>query len=206
MSFNKNRYEQMNYRRCGRSGLKLPEISLGMWHNFGGEADHDNCRAMMRLAFDEGVTHFDLANGYGPPMGSAEQRVGRILKQDFADHRDELIISSKAGWPYWEGPYGILLWQDFTYALADRFGISWDEFVGSGADDGFVQKWAARIGWLFLACGVLTLTVRKNSWIQMATLIGGSCLLTILSFAKYLRPKAYIHSPSCVIFFVPSFC
>ncbi len=98
-----------------------------------------------------------------------------------------------AGWTwvhfYWEGPYGILLWQDSTYALADRFGISWDEFVGSGADDGFVQKWAARIGWLFLACGVLTLTVRKNSWIQMATLIGGSGLLTILSYAKYLAAR-----------------
>ncbi len=106
MSFNEDRYETMNYRRCGRSGLKLPEISLGMWHNFGAEADHANCRAMMRMAFDAGVCHFDLANGYGPPMGSAEQRVGQILKEDFSAHRDELIISTKAGWPYWPGPYG----------------------------------------------------------------------------------------------------
>lgn len=106
MSFDQNRYENMQYRRAGRSGLKLPQISLGMWHNFGAEADHVNCRAMMRMAFDAGVTHFDLANGYGPPMGSAEQRVGQILKEDFSAHRDELIISTKAGWPNWPGPYG----------------------------------------------------------------------------------------------------
>lgn len=106
MSFSKDRYKNMTYNRCGRSGLKLPQISLGMWHNFGANADHETCRAMTRLAFDSGVTHFDLANGYGPPMGSAEKRVGQILKEDFAAYRDELIISTKAGWPYWPGPYG----------------------------------------------------------------------------------------------------
>ena len=106
MAFADDRYEQMGYNRCGRSGLKLPQLSLGMWHNFGAEADDAMCRAMMRLAFDSGVTHFDLANGYGPPMGSAEQRVGQILKEDFSAHRDELIVSTKAGWPYWPGPYG----------------------------------------------------------------------------------------------------
>ena len=106
MSFAEDRYENMTYNRCGRSGLKLPQISLGMWHNYGANADHDTCRAMTRLAFNSGITHFDLANGYGPPMGSAEKRVGQILKEDFSAHRDELIISTKAGWPYWPGPYG----------------------------------------------------------------------------------------------------
>jgi L-glyceraldehyde 3-phosphate reductase len=96
----------MTYRRCGRSGLMLPAVSLGMWHNFGGKADHANCVAMMRTAFDLGVTHFDLANNYGPPPGSAEERVGKILRDDFAGHRDELIISTKAGFRMWPGPYG----------------------------------------------------------------------------------------------------
>ena len=95
-----------------------------------------------------------------------------------------------AGWTwvhfYWEGPYGILLWQDATYVFAGKFGINWEEFVGSGADDGFVQKWLARIGWFYLACTVFTVIVRKGSWIQMAALVGGSGLLTILSYAKYV--------------------
>lgn len=106
MAFADDRYDRMPYRRCGRTGLVLPAISLGMWHNFGTFADHDVCRAMMRRAFDLGVTHFDLANNYGPERGSAEERVGRILKEDFADHRDELIISTKAGYRMWPGPYG----------------------------------------------------------------------------------------------------
>lgn len=95
-----------------------------------------------------------------------------------------------AGWTwvhfYWEGPYGILLWQDFTYELACRFGVSWDEFVGSGANDGFVQKWLARMGWLYLFCSALTLTARQQSWIQMIALLGGSGLLVILSYVKYI--------------------
>jgi len=99
----RNRYDRMTYRRCGRSGLKLPEISLGCWHNFGDDADDDNCRRMIYDAFDLGITHFDLANNYGPSAGSAEQRVGKILK-DLP--RDELIISTKAGFPMWAGPYG----------------------------------------------------------------------------------------------------
>jgi hypothetical protein len=98
-----------------------------------------------------------------------------------------------AGWTwvhfYWEGPYGILLWQDATYEFAGRFGINWDEFVGSGADDGFVQKWVARIGWLYLVCTVITVTVRKGSWVQMVALVGGSGLLTILSYAKYVAAQ-----------------
>ena len=101
-----NRYEVMRYNRCGRSGVMLPAISLGLWHNFGGIDVFENSRALVRKAFDLGVTHFDLANNYGPPPGSAEENFGRILKLDFAAHRDELIISSKAGFRMWPGPYG----------------------------------------------------------------------------------------------------
>jgi L-glyceraldehyde 3-phosphate reductase len=94
------------YRACGRSGLKLPRLSLGLWHNFGAEADYANARALVLRAFDLGITHFDLANNYGPPPGSAESTFGRILREDLAGHRDELIISTKAGYPMWDGPYG----------------------------------------------------------------------------------------------------
>ena len=102
-----NRYDgRMPYRRCGRSGLKLPAISLGLWQNFGGGDVFETGRAMLRRAFDRGVTHFDLANNYGPPYGSAEENFGRVMATDFAAHRDELIISTKAGWDMWPGPYG----------------------------------------------------------------------------------------------------
>lgn len=101
-----NRYADMEYRRCGRSGLMLPAISLGLWHNFGEEDDFKNCRKILHLAFDNGITHFDLANNYGPPPGSAEDTFGTILKKDFHGHRDELIISTKAGYRMWDGPYG----------------------------------------------------------------------------------------------------
>jgi len=110
------RYDSMQYRRCGKSGLLLPAISLGLWHNFGGVDVFENCRAMLRRAFDLGITHFDLANNYGPPPGSAEENFGRILKADFAPHRDELIISTKAGWGMWPGPYGD--WGSRKYLLA----------------------------------------------------------------------------------------
>ncbi|GBQ52914.1 L-glyceraldehyde 3-phosphate reductase [Komagataeibacter sucrofermentans] len=100
------RYDGMEFRRCGHSGLWLPPVSLGLWHNFGGTDVFETGRAVIRRAFDRGVTHFDLANNYGPPHGSAEENFGTILKKDFAYHRDELIISSKAGWNMWSGPYG----------------------------------------------------------------------------------------------------
>ncbi len=103
---NEERYSQMHHRRCGQSGLKLPRISLGLWHNFGDTAVQDNARQLIRHAFDCGITHFDLANNYGPPPGSAEENFGKILKQDFNALRDELIISTKAGYPMWAGPYG----------------------------------------------------------------------------------------------------
>ncbi len=101
-----DRYDTLPYRRCGHSGLKLPAISLGLWHNFGGVNRLENAREMLRTAFDGGVTHFDLANNYGPPPGSAEETFGTLLQQDFLPYRDELIISSKAGYGMWPGPYG----------------------------------------------------------------------------------------------------
>ncbi len=101
-----NRYETMTYNRCGKSGLKLPAISLGLWHNFGGQDPFENGRALIRRAFDLGITHFDLANNYGPPPGSAEENFGSILRKDFSGYRDEMVISTKAGYGMWQGPYG----------------------------------------------------------------------------------------------------
>lgn len=111
-----SRYSTMKYNRSGRSGLQLPAISLGLWHNFGGVDTYENGRAMLRRAFDLGITHFDLANNYGPPPGSAEEMFGRMLKTDFAPYRDELIISSKAGYTMWPGPYGD--WGSRKYLIA----------------------------------------------------------------------------------------
>ncbi|PYP74474.1 MAG: L-glyceraldehyde 3-phosphate reductase [Gemmatimonadetes bacterium] len=110
------RYEAMSYQRCGRSGLKLPAIALGLWHNFGGVDRFGNARAMIHRAFDLGITHFDLANNYGPPPGSAERTFGRILRRDLRRYRDELIISTKAGWGMWAGPYGD--WGSRKYLVA----------------------------------------------------------------------------------------
>lgn len=110
------RYDEMKYNRSGRSGLQLPAISLGLWHNFGGVDTYENGRAMLRSAFDLGITHFDLANNYGPPAGSAEEMFGKMLKTDFAPYRDEMIISSKAGYYMWPGPYGE--WGSKKYLVA----------------------------------------------------------------------------------------
>jgi len=111
-----DRYQQMKYNRCGKSGLLLPAISLGLWHNFGGQDVFENGRAMVRRSFDLGITHFDIANNYGPPYGSAEENFGKILKLDMAPYRDELIISTKAGYDMWEGPYGN--WGSRKYLVA----------------------------------------------------------------------------------------
>ncbi len=111
-----NRYQSTTYRRCGRSGVQLPLISLGLWHNFGNDRPIDTQRAILRRAFDLGVTHFDLANNYGPPYGSAETNFGRIMREDFAPYRDELFISTKAGYDMWPGPYGE--WGSRKYVLA----------------------------------------------------------------------------------------
>jgi L-glyceraldehyde 3-phosphate reductase len=111
-----DRYQSIDYRRCGRSGIQLPVVSLGLWHNFGGVDTIENGRAMLREAFDLGITHFDLANNYGPPEGSAEETFGKILAKDFKPYRDELIISSKAGYYMWPGPYGE--WGSRKYLVA----------------------------------------------------------------------------------------
>jgi L-glyceraldehyde 3-phosphate reductase len=115
-----NRYDAMHYNRCGRSGLKLPAVSLGLWHNFGGLDSLENARAMLRRAFDLGITHFDLANNYGPPYGSAEETFGRIFARDFRPYRDELVISTKAGWDMWHGPYGDFGSRKYLLASLDQ--------------------------------------------------------------------------------------
>ena len=113
---NENRYGQMKYFHCGSSGLKLPAVSLGLWHNFGSKDNYDNMKAMCRTAFDNGITQFDVANNYGPVYGSAEKSLGRILKEDFMPYRDELVIATKAGYDMWDGPYGN--WGSRKYLLA----------------------------------------------------------------------------------------
>lgn len=113
---NSKRYSTMTYNRCGKSGLKLPAVSLGLWHNFGDTADYENMKALVFTAFDNGITHFDLANNYGPAPGSAERNFGKILKEELSSYRDELIISTKAGYDMWEGPYGN--WGSRKYLLS----------------------------------------------------------------------------------------
>lgn len=115
-----NRYDNMRYNRCGRSGILLPAVSLGMWYNFGGVDPLEKSRLMARRAFDLGITHFDLANNYGPPYGTAEETFGQILRKDLAPYRDELIISSKAGWDMWPGPYGDLGSRKYLIASLDQ--------------------------------------------------------------------------------------
>jgi len=134
-----DRYEQMRYRRCGRSGLKLPEMSLGLWQNFGEERPLEHSRAIVRRAFDLGITHFDLANNYGPPYGSAERVFGEIMARDLRAHRDELVVSTKAGYDMWPGPYGD--WGSRKYLLASldqslgRMGLEYvDIFYSHRAD------------------------------------------------------------------------
>ncbi|PTX42993.1 L-glyceraldehyde 3-phosphate reductase [Christiangramia gaetbulicola] len=115
-----NRYDKMQYRRCGKSGIKLPLLSLGLWHNFGDNDDFENARNILRTAFDNGITHFDLANNYGPPYGTAEKNFGKIFQQDFKKYRDELIISTKAGWDMWPGPYGNFGSRKYLIASLDQ--------------------------------------------------------------------------------------
>ena len=113
---NEKRYETMTYNRCGASGIKLPAVSLGFWHNFGDTAKYDNMKEMCFTAFDNGITHFDLANNYGPEPGSAEKNLGKIMREELSAYRDELIISTKAGYTMWDGPYGD--WGSRKYLLA----------------------------------------------------------------------------------------
>jgi len=134
-----DRYDAMRYRRCGRSGLELPAISLGLWHNFGDDRPMDSSRAILRRAFDLGITHFDLANNYGPPYGSAEINFGRVLAEDLRPYRNELIVSTKAGWDMWPGPYGDRGSRKYLLASLDqslqRMGLDYvDIFYSHRAD------------------------------------------------------------------------
>ena len=115
-----SRYERMAYRRCGRSGLVLPALSIGLWHNFGHTDDLENARHILRTAFDNGITHFDLANNYGPPFGAAEENFGRLFRQDWMPYRDELVLSTKAGWDMWPGPYGNFGSRKYLIASLDQ--------------------------------------------------------------------------------------
>ncbi len=115
-----NRYQQMQYRRCGRSGLQLPLISIGLWHNFGHTDNLETARHLLRTAFDHGITHFDLANNYGPPFGAAEENFGRLFREDWKPYRDELILSTKAGWDMWPGPYGNFGSRKYLIASLDQ--------------------------------------------------------------------------------------
>jgi len=138
------RYDKMTYRRCGASGLRLPAISLGLWHNFGGVDTFENMRAMLRRAFDLGITHFDLANNYGPPPGSAEENFGRALRADLGAWRDELIVSTKAGYLMWPGPYGE--WGSRKYLLASldqslkRMGLEYVDIFYSHRRSGYAAR------------------------------------------------------------------
>ena len=134
-----SRYDEMTYRRCGRSGVKLPVVSLGLWHNFGHKRPMDTQRAILRRAFDLGITHFDLANNYGPPYGSAETNFGRVFAEDFRPYRDELFISSKAGYDMWPGPYGDEGSRKYLLASLDqslgRMGLEYVDVFYSHRDD-----------------------------------------------------------------------
>ncbi|SCC48544.1 Aldo/keto reductase family protein [Kosakonia oryziphila] len=137
---NPNRYKQMQYRYCGKSGLQLPALSLGLWHSFGHGQARDLQRALLRKAFDLGITHFDLANNYGPPAGSAEENFGRLLRDDFAAYRDEIIISTKAGYDMWPGPYGSGGSRKYLLASLDqslkRMGVAYvDIFYSHRVDE-----------------------------------------------------------------------
>jgi L-glyceraldehyde 3-phosphate reductase len=143
------RYTSMKYNRTGRSGLKLPAISLGWWYNFGGLDVLENARAIARRAFDLGVTHFDLANNYGPPPGSAEETFGRLLREDFAPYRDELIISTKAGYGMWDGPYGEFGSRKYLLASLDqslrRLGLEYVDIFYSHRPDPETQIGRAHV-------------------------------------------------------------
>ena len=115
-----SRYNKMTYRRCGRSGIRLPLLSMGLWHNFGHVDDYENGRKILQYCFDQGITHFDLANNYGPPYGAAEENFGKMLRQDFSSYRNELIISTKAGWDMWPGPYGNLGSRKYLLSSLDQ--------------------------------------------------------------------------------------
>jgi L-glyceraldehyde 3-phosphate reductase len=193
MNFSEDRYKTMPYRRCGRSGLKLPVLSLGCWHNFGGHADHDEARKMLHRAFDLGITHFDFANNYGPPPGSAESFGGKVLAEDFHGYRDELIISTKAGYGMWPGPYGE--WGSRKYLLAsldqslERLGLDYVDIFYSHRPDNDTP--------LEETIGALDSAVRQGKALYVGiSSYNGAMTDAAMKVAQELRTPLIIHQPS----------
>jgi len=193
MNFSEKRYETMSYRRCGRSGLKLSVLSLGCWHNFGGHADHAEARRMLHRAFDLGITHFDFANNYGPPPGSAESFAGQVLTEDFKGYRDELIISSKAGYGMWPGPYGE--WGSRKYLLAsldqslERLGLDYVDIFYSHRPDNDTP--------LEETIGALDSAVRQGKALYVGiSSYNGTMTEAAMKVARELRMPLIIHQPS----------
>ncbi|MFC4776218.1 L-glyceraldehyde 3-phosphate reductase [Paenibacillus sp. GCM10023252] len=191
------RYSTMRYNRSGNSGLKLPGISLGLWHNFGGNDLYENGRAMVRRAFDLGVTHFDLANNYGPPPGSAEENFGKILKQDFLPYRDELIISSKAGYGMWPGPYGDFGSKKYLVSSLDqslsRMGLDYVDIFYHHRPDPNTP--------LEETMGALDLIVRQGKALYVGiSNYGADQAREALSILKSLGTPGVIHQPNYNMF------
>jgi L-glyceraldehyde 3-phosphate reductase len=187
------RYDAMPYRRCGRSGLLLPAISLGLWHNFGDDRPLESSRAIVRRAFDLGVTHFDLANNYGPPYGSAERNFGHILRDDLAPYRDELIISTKAGYDMWPGPYGE--WGSRKYLLASldqslrRMGLEYVDIFYSHRFDPDTP--------LEETCGALDSAVRAGKALYVGvSSYSGARTAEAVAILRELGTPLLIHQPS----------
>ena len=194
---NPDRYQNMPYRRCGNSGLKLPAVSLGLWHNFGAIDSLENARAILRLAFDSGITHFDLANNYGPPAGSAEDTFGKIFNEDFKSLRDELVISTKAGWGMWPGPYGDLGSKKYLVASLDqslkRMGLDYvDIFYHHRPDPGTPLE---------ETMGALDLIVRQGKALYVGiSSYSASETEAALKILKELGTPCLIHQPKYSMF------
>jgi L-glyceraldehyde 3-phosphate reductase len=188
-----NRYDQMTYRRCGRSGIDLPAVSLGLWHNFGDSKPLATQRAILRRAFDLGITHFDLANNYGPPYGAAEANFGRLVAEDFKPYRDELIISSKAGWDMWPGPYGDLGSRKYLLASLDqslsRLGVDYvDIFYHHRFDPGTPME---------ESLGALDTAVRQGKALYIGiSSYSGARTDEAISILRELGTPLLIHQPS----------
>lgn len=192
-----DRYKTMQYRRCGNSGIKLPAVSLGLWHNFGHVDPIDNYRKILHLAFDSGITHFDLANNYGPPPGSAEENFGVILKEDFSAYRDEMIISTKAGYLMWDGPYGE--WGSKKYLVSSldqslkRMGLDYvDIFYHHRPDPGTPLE---------ETMGALDLIVRQGKALYVGVSnYPADLMVKAVSILKQLGTPCLIHQPKYSMF------
>ena len=170
------RYDSMRYNRCGRSGLLLPAISLGLWHNFGGVDPRSNGRDMLLKAFDLGITHFDLGNNYGPPPGSAEETIGAVLKSDLGVYRDELIISTKAGYLMWPGPYGE--WGSKKYLVASL--------------DQFLNAWVWNTSTSSIHTGLMLIRLSKRRWALSTRLSGrGKLCMPVYHPTRLNSPKRH---------------